>query len=280
MPSVNQAMEVACNILLAAGMPFREIELHDLHAKPSADVARAQEVMRARAGSRRRPLKPFKFLDPFGEDESHLLPARDDEVLRLAGRTLTCPLTVLVGETGVGKTSLVAAGVLPWLREHGYEGVLARCFDDPTLSLLQAVRARLGERDRAESGDAAQLGAAAQELAQRSSSPVLLVLDQSQELFTRLGSRTRLEFAKDLAGLLSLPGEPVHVLLVVQREFFVNLSELLPELPTLFHEVVELRRLNRDQCETVVRRSLGRFRLYFDQLVTSHLIDDLASAAC
>ncbi len=278
MPAANAAMDVARNILLAAGMPFREIELHDLHAKPTADVARAQEVMRARAGARRRPIKPFKFLDPYAEDESHLLPARDDEVLRLAGRTLTSPLTVLVGETGSGKTSLVAAGVLPWLREHGYDGVLARCFDDPTRSLLQAVRARLGEPERVESSDAEQLGAAARELAARSSAPVLLVLDQSQEMFTRLGSRTRLEFAKDLAGLLSLPGEPVHVLVVIQREFFVNLTELLPELPTLFHEVVELKRLNSDQAEAVVRRSLGRFRLWFDQLVTSHLIDDLATA--
>ncbi|MCC7492534.1 MAG: PQQ-binding-like beta-propeller repeat protein [Fimbriimonadaceae bacterium] len=277
-PPAAEAMEVSRNILLASGMPFRELELHDLHAKPSADVARAQEVMRARAGARRRPERPFKPLDPFGEDEPHLLAARDDDVIRLAGRCLTSPLTLLTGETGVGKTSLVAAGVIPWLREHEYDGIYARCLNDPTESLLEAVRRRLGETERGEARGAEALVAAVQELASRVTTPVVLVLDQAQELFTRLGSRTRLEFAKDLAGVLSLPGEPVHVLLVVQREFFVNLVELLPLLPTLYHEVVELRRLTTDQAQTAIRRALGRFRLRFDGLVQDHLIEDLATA--
>ena len=279
LPHAAAAMDVARNILLASGMPFREIELHDLHAKPSADVARAQEVMRARAGARRRPEKPFKFLDAFGEAEHHLLAARDEEILKLAGRTLTSPLCVLTGEVGVGKTSLCAAGLLPWLRIHGYDGVIARCLNDPTQSLLHAALERLGHEVTEEPEETAvALAKACQALAEQSDNPVVLVLDQCQELFTRLGSRTRMEFARDLAGLLALPGEPVHVLLVIQREFYVSLTELLPVLPTLFNEVMELRRLTSDQAETVIRRALGRFRQRFDGLVTSHVIDDLATA--
>jgi len=279
LPHAAAAMEVARNILLVSGMPFREIELHDLHAKPSADVARAQEIMRARAGARRRPEKPFKFLEAFGEEEHHLLAARDEEILKLAGRALTSPLCVLTGEVGVGKTSLCAAGLLPWLRIHGYDGVIARCLNDPTQSLLSAALARLGREVTDEPEEnAVALAQACRALAEDSDSPVVLVLDQCQELFTRLGSRTRLEFAKDLAGLLAMPGEPVHVLLAIQREFFVNLTELLPVLPTLFNEVMELRRLTTDQAETVIRRSLGRFRQRFDGLVTSHLIEDLATS--
>jgi len=279
LPHAEAAMTVARNILLASGMPFREIELHDLHAKPSADVARAQEVMRARAGARRRPEKPFKFLEAYGEEEHHLLAARDEEILKLAGRALTTPLCVLTGEVGVGKTSLCAAGLLPWLRMNGYDGVMARCLNDPTQSLLHAAQARLG-REVAEPAveTSVALAHACRALAEESDSPVVLVLDQCQELFTRLGSRTRQEFAKDLAGLLALPGEPVHVVLVIQREFFVSLTELLPVLPTLFNEVMELRRLTADQAETVIRRALGRFRQRFDSLVSGHLIDDLATA--
>ncbi len=273
------ALDVAKDIFLSSGMPFREIELHDLHAKPTADVARAQEAMRARAGSRRRPQRPFKPLDAFGEDEGHLLGARDEEVLRLTGRALTSPLTVLVGETGVGKTSIVQAGVLPWLREHGYDGVVARCLNDPTRSLLEATRKQLDPKYKGDAaGDAGDLIEAARELSERATAPLLLVLDQCQELFTRLGSVTRLEFAKDLAALLALPREPVHVLLVIQSEFFFHLAELMPALPTIYHEVVELKRLTSDQAATVIRRALGRFRLRFDELVTTHLIDDLSTS--
>ncbi|NUQ00555.1 MAG: PQQ-binding-like beta-propeller repeat protein, partial [Armatimonadetes bacterium] len=205
-----------------------------------------------------------------------LLAARDDEILRLAGRSLTSPLTLLVGEVGVGKTSLVAAGVIPWLREHGYDGVYARCLNDPTHALLEAARLRLGQPE-SEGGGIEDLSEAVRQLAQQANPPVILVLDQCQELFTRLGSRTRQEFARDLAGLLSLPGEPVHAILVIQREFFVNLVELLPALPTLYNEVVELRRLSAEQAHTVIRRALGRFRLRFDELVKTHLVDDLSS---
>ncbi|MBI2300774.1 MAG: PQQ-binding-like beta-propeller repeat protein [Armatimonadetes bacterium] len=75
-----------------------------------------------------------------------------------------------------------------------------------------------------------------------------------------------------------MPGDPVHVLLAIQREYFVRLAELLPALPTIFQEVSELKRLSREQSELVIRRSLGRFRVRFDELVTTHLVDDLSTA--
>ena len=274
MPFAQAAMAASRNVLLAAGMPFREIELHDLHAKPSADVARARELLQARSGARRRPVQPFKLLDSFEEDESHLLAARDEDVVKVAGRALTSQVTVLFGESGIGKTSLVAAGVLPWLREHGYDGVYARCLHDPTQSLVDAVGARLGH----EHGILSALPEAATALAASAETPVLLVLDQCQELFTRLGSRTRLEFARDLADLFGMPGDPAHVLLVVQREYFVHLAELLPALPTLYQETVELKRFTREQAQLVIRRALGRFRTRFDGLVANHLVDDLCTA--
>lgn len=275
MPFVNEAMFAARNILLASGMPFREVQLHDLHAKPSADVARAQEIMQARAGARRRPERPFKLLDSYGEDESHLLVARDEDTLRVAGRALTAPITVLLGESGVGKTSLLAAGVLPWLRYNNYNGVLARCLNDPTRSLVNAVAARLGR----ELPPNTSLPEAARALAEGADTPAVFILDQCQELFTRLGSLTRQEFARDVAELLAMPGDLAHVVLAVQREYFVHLAELLPTLPTIYSEVVELKRLTREQAETVIRRSLGRFRMHFDGLVVSHLLDDLASSS-
>lgn len=274
MPAAQEAMRQVRDVLLGCLMPFREIELHDLHAKPSADLARAQELMSARQGSRRRPVKPFKPLDPFEEDEGHLLAARDEETIRVAGRALTAPLTVLTGELGVGKTSLVAAGVLPWLREHELEGAYARCLNDPSASLLEAVTARLGV-EQFDGG----LPEAVQALAAGCTPPVVLILDQCQELFTRLGSRTRLEFAHDLAGLLSMAGEPCHVLLVIQREYLPRLTELQPALPTVFHDVLELGRLTREQAHLVIRRALGRFQQRFDGLVLSHTCDDLATGA-
>ncbi|MBI5831835.1 MAG: HEAT repeat domain-containing protein, partial [Armatimonadetes bacterium] len=272
LPWCDEALKAVRNILLACGMPFREVEAHDLHARPSADMLAAQEMMKTRAGTRRRPPRPFKFLDPYTEEEGHLLPARDDDVVRLSGRCLVSPLTVLTGESGVGKTSLAAAGVIPWLRLHEYEGVYARCLNDPIAALFEAAKVLLPA-----GREAVNLAEAATILADTYDRPVVLVLDQAQELFTRLGSQTRLDFAQQVAELLSIPGDLIHLLIVVQREFFHRLVELQPVLPTIYTEVVDLPRLTRDQAYHAIQRSLGRFRLRFDELVTTHVLDDLST---
>lgn len=269
-PWCEEALQAVRNTLLACGMPFRKVEAHDLHARPSADMLAAQELMRTRAGTRRRPATPFKALEAYGEQDGHLLPARDEDTIRLSGRCLVSPLTVLTGESGVGKTSLAAAGLIPWLRLNDYEGVYARCLNDPIGSLLASARTLLPA-----GRTAASLPEAASILAETYNRPVILVLDQAQELFTRLGSRTRLDFAQQIAELLSMPSEPAHLLIAIQRDFFHHLIELQSVLPTILAEVITVPRLNRDQAEQVIHRSLGRFRLRFDHLVISHILDDL-----
>jgi HEAT repeat protein len=74
-------------------------------------------------------VSPLRGLDPFGEGERDVLfgrdRAREDVVKLVSGDNFRTGL--IYGESGVGKTSLLRAGILPHLRDHGV--VILNCED-------------------------------------------------------------------------------------------------------------------------------------------------------
>lgn len=63
---------------------------------------------------------PWPGLAPFTEQESSLFHGRDEEIRALLRLIERKPLTVLFGQSGLGKSSLLQAGVFPQLRATGY----------------------------------------------------------------------------------------------------------------------------------------------------------------
>ncbi|MBQ0849999.1 serine protease [Streptomyces sp. BH-SS-21] len=63
---------------------------------------------------------PFRGLEPFREQDAPVFFARHADSERIAAAVRTTPFVPVVGASGVGKSSLVRAGVLPLLRASGY----------------------------------------------------------------------------------------------------------------------------------------------------------------
>src|SRR6185437_15129234 len=63
---------------------------------------------------------PWLGLASFTEETRSLFFGRDEEVAELARRVQRKLLTILFGKSGLGKTSILRAGLVPRLREHGY----------------------------------------------------------------------------------------------------------------------------------------------------------------
>lgn len=83
--------------------------------------------------------RPWPGLLPFTEDARmffHGREAETDELFRLIERE---PLTVLFGQSGLGKSSLLNAGVFPSLRRAGYLPVYLRLNLDATAPVLGAA---------------------------------------------------------------------------------------------------------------------------------------------
>ena len=70
--------------------------------------------------------QPWLGLDSFSEATRGYFHGREDEIGELARRVQRKPLTVLFGQSGLGKTSILRAGLVPRLRPEGYCPVYLR----------------------------------------------------------------------------------------------------------------------------------------------------------
>src|ERR1700686_4138159 len=165
---------------------------------------------------------PWLGLASFTEETRAYFYGREDEVAELARRVQRKLLTVLFGQSGLGKTSILRAGLVPRLRSQGYCPVYvrvdyARDAPEPAEQIKQAI-ARTATR----SGEWTQVGVAAEGeslweflhhrddvLRDESGNTLtpLLIFDQFEEIFTlaqsdEFGRAHAARFLADLADLV------------------------------------------------------------------------------
>jgi tetratricopeptide (TPR) repeat protein len=168
------------------------------------------------------PQHPWIGLASYSEETRSYFHGRDEEAAELARRVQRKPLTVLFGQSGLGKTSLLRAGLVPRLRGEGFCPVYVRIdyapeSPPPAEQIKQAIF-----RATAASGHWSRPGAAIEGeslweflhhrgdlLRDADGRPLLplLIFDQFEEIFTlgqsddagRLRAR---QFLEDLADLV------------------------------------------------------------------------------
>ena len=84
------------------------------------------------------PEAPWLGLRPFTEDAQEYFFGRKEELDELSDRILGRPLTILFGTSGLGKSSLLQAALMPRLRAEGFLPVHVRFDHDPTAPSLEA----------------------------------------------------------------------------------------------------------------------------------------------
>src|SRR5207248_6120784 len=69
---------------------------------------------------------PWLGLDSFSEETRQYFHGREEEIAELARRVQRKLLAILFGQSGLGKTSILRAGIVPRLRREGYCPVYVR----------------------------------------------------------------------------------------------------------------------------------------------------------
>ena len=165
---------------------------------------------------------PWLGLDSFTEETRAYFYGREDEVAELARRVQRKLLTILFGQSGLGKTSILRAGIVPRLRPMGYCPVYVRIDYAPnTPSPSEQIKGAIYRATLA-SGQWTQSGVAVEgeslweflhhrddvlrDASGRTLIP-LLIFDQFEEIFTlaqtdEQGRARAAEFIADLADLV------------------------------------------------------------------------------
>lgn len=223
--------------------------------------------------------RPFVGLVPFSEADSRYFFGRDEEtaeLLRLMEREL---LTVFFGLSGLGKTSLLHAGLFPRLREMSYLPIPVRVGSTAGGSdVLDTLKARIHEVVACETaGEGVNDDESLWEYFQRVRlwspdhhllTPVL-VFDQFEELFTVTDSHDRIRFLSELGDLIEnhIPervrsridatGQPLpypithpnyHVIITLREDFLPRLEELRPFVPSILRNRLRLGAMTGTQA--------------------------------
>lgn len=199
------------------------------------------------------PENPYKFLDYFSgtEEDRRRFAGREREVREVVARITNERTLVLSGPSGIGKTSLLLAGVFPALEARGVRPVYVRTLSSPLADLCRALDGDCRREGPGEDLRAAVARAAADR-------PLVVVLDQFEELFLRFRSRPgeRAAFTAALAGVVRDPALPLTVVFSLREDYLASLDELKPHLPDLIGRRYLLQPLTAFGVRQAVSRPL------------------------
>jgi hypothetical protein len=230
------------------------------------------------------PASPFKGLAYFGDSEHDRLFffGREREAELVAANLMASRLTVLYGPSGVGKSSLLRAGVAQRLRalvpasgadEEGAEVVIVDSWrDDPVAAIAVAAGAP----------EDVPLADGLAERALAVGGALYLVLDQMEEYVLYHG-RDGGPLATELEEILTRGDTPVHVLLGIRDDALADLDAFKQRLPSLFGNVLRLDHLTRVAARSAIEgplrayAQLGGAAVTADDALVEAVLDEVAT---
>ncbi|MCA9612037.1 MAG: protein kinase [Polyangiales bacterium] len=200
-----------------------------------ADAAEMLAALERFVGSGARALAqgegPYPGLGAFDEAQAGLFFGRTADVRRVVHRLRDHALVTVAGPSGVGKSSLVHAGVIPQLRAEGerYEVRVLRPGRRPLAALsglaewVDVGASELANRVSREPGALASLLRAR---SRRKRTRIALVVDQFEELYTLCGDEEeRARFTGILRSIADDDAGSLRVIVCVRGDFVHRVAE-------------------------------------------------------
>lgn len=240
-------------------------------AERDLDWAALQLYARHADGDDARPIvfRPYRGLLTFLPEHRRFFHGRDAEIAEvlhdfqaLLEKRMSRFLLV-AGASGTGKSSLVLAKVVPWFgdREGPTVQVLRPSAGGP--AALQALLSARGDPER----------------------PLLLVVDQFEEIFTTLAAEPRQAFVQQLWSLAADPASNVGVLVTLRVDFMGQCGEIVLDATGLRLDKVAydeahrvfISQLGESELRQVIERPAARVGLSLQPGLCDRLLADVGN---
>ncbi|WP_417909161.1 HEAT repeat domain-containing protein [Candidatus Electronema sp. PJ] len=234
-------------------------------------------------------LEPYIGLKPFTEQEKDRFFGRDRETSILLDKIRANRLTLLLAASGVGKSSLLQAGIMPTFRADGHAELIYHnsWAAEPGAALRQSILNHYAKRPGLSGfgGDFTQLSLKDTLLACTlfGSGQQILLLDQFEEFFNyqrfQKGFKT---FVEELSAAVLDRSLPACFVFSMREDFALELNAFKPFLPGVFDNYFRLEKLTRDQARLAIEQPLKQIGWSFapkqdsNEGLLEQVLDDLA----
>lgn len=227
---------------------------------------------------------PYRGLTPYTEDDAAYFFGRTTEIATVAASLAVARLTIFYGPTGVGKSSLLRAGVIHQLQQQastnlsssGCPEVIPVYFNhwqqDPLTGLLQAIASAvqpylapaalplLPQPEATPAASSALLATQLRAWSEATGSDLLIVLDQFEEYFLYQPSADKVgHFADAVVQAINSPELHANFLFSLREDALARLDRFKEQIAFLFNNRLSMTHLRREQGYEAVTRPLLQF---------------------
>tara|TARA_R110002073_G_scaffold140253_11_gene290928 strand:- start:24250 stop:27258 length:3009 start_codon:yes stop_codon:yes gene_type:complete len=269
----------------------------DMRFATAAEVLKACEAILPGRGGRTliEGETPFPGLLAFQEQDADRFFGRSKDVVRAVKMLRERPLLAIVGPSGVGKSSLVRAGLVPALKASGehWETFIIRPGRDPLASLVNLLHPMMSvsATDLADSiseqealtnkirRQPGHVGTLLRHRARTQESKVLLFVDQFEELYTLAANLDeRNAFVAVLEAIADDASSPLRVIVSMRSDFLDRVGENERFLDDLSQGLLFLQPPDRNGIREALTQpvEMAGYRYENPELITE-MLDTLAA---
>jgi membrane protein implicated in regulation of membrane protease activity len=215
---------------------------------------------------------------PFAEDDAAFFFGREQERELVIANLMAARFTVVYGSSGVGKSSLLRAGVKHRLREVARENlrssgtpqlgvvVFGAWRDDPTPLLQQSItRAvaeawQVSETRELENAVDRPLDEALQRAAESVDGEIIVMLDQFEEYFLyHAAEDDASRFVVELPRAIANEGVRASFLVSIREDALAKLDYFEDRIPNLFGNLLRVDHLDRDAARRAIEEPIAMY---------------------
>lgn len=205
------------------------------------------------------PSNPFLKFRPYPQEMAGVFYGRSEEIEELFNMIVNkteVRTTLVFGPLGVGKTSLIQAGIMPRLEQLFKVGKLhfsKEFFESDTMQQILN-----SEPDTAEMPILLEAAFRRYKVKPTVGERKIIILDQFEELFIWIDDHEQLvHFYHHVRHLLE-QGWNVDLVLVVRDEFFAQLQDLEFYLPGILDEQMRIKHIDHQAAKDIVKNAIEK----------------------
>ncbi len=231
-------------------------------------------------------MEPYKGLRPYEEQDQDNFFGREEEKHILADKIRTNKLTLLFAASGVGKSSLLQAAVLPELkppRRENFDVVYFRDWvDDPCAALQNAIIGYLKEQQKINADYTPDVGLSLKEFLYTHmlfcGDALVIILDQFEEFFNyQRHTRYFAPFVQQLSAAIQDRDTPTLFVISMREDFALELNAFKEHLfGMLFENYYRLEKLSLENAKKAIKTPLEKNGFAYEEGLLDRLLADLS----